>query len=456
MNRSAIRLSLILLAVSFGLALAASHGPPATAATVTRFVSLAGKDSGDCIASPCLTISFAVKQANAGDVISVAGGVYREGVVVTKSVVLAGNGATIDATGKDNGIMVQGAAAAGTGISGFTVTNATFEGILVQQTSGVSVRNNTVTNNDLGVKAAHPVGPCVGQGEVPGDCGEGLHLQTVTNSVVDSNTLQNNQGGILLTDEMGPTVANTISNNSVSNNPSDCGITLASHSFHLGSPVDPATGGIYRNVISGNTISGSGQSGVGLFAAPPGASVYANTITGNTITGNGIPGVALHSHAPFQNVNDNVIDNNVISKNGADPDEGLAQTAGIGLITDPGAAPLQTVTIKANTISNEQVGIYIASIVAAPDLSSNIIDKTVTTPSIVKVVSAAAPASAAPPSGAPAAAPAAAPTGVTIQPPNTGDAGLERSTSPTFYVGLALMGVVLAGALGFMRRRLQE
>src|SRR4051812_24257793 len=64
----------------------------------TRYVSPSGADVGSCTqSSPCRTINYAVGQANAGDAISVARGVYHESVKVTKQLALIGHDATIDA-----------------------------------------------------------------------------------------------------------------------------------------------------------------------------------------------------------------------------------------------------------------------------------------------------------------------------------------------------------------------
>jgi hypothetical protein len=46
----------------------------------------------------------------------------------------------------------------------------------------------------------------------------------------------------------------------------DCGITLASHWFQLGSPVEAGVGGVYDNVVLHNTSNGNGAAGIGIFA----------------------------------------------------------------------------------------------------------------------------------------------------------------------------------------------
>ena len=75
-----------------------------------------------------------VTAAAAGDTVVVCAGTYKETVAVAKALTLSGQGATIDATGLDNGVKIT---ASNVTVSGFTVENATGEGILAQQPTPV-------------------------------------------------------------------------------------------------------------------------------------------------------------------------------------------------------------------------------------------------------------------------------------------------------------------------------
>src|SRR6266566_1033964 len=91
------------------------------------------------------------QQATAGDTISVASGTYAESVSVTKTLTLIGHDATIDAAGQSsppNGVVISGASAAGTVLSGFTVENAGLEGIFAVQTTNITIADNRVVDND--------------------------------------------------------------------------------------------------------------------------------------------------------------------------------------------------------------------------------------------------------------------------------------------------------------------
>jgi parallel beta-helix repeat protein len=329
----------------------ASAASNAVAARGARQVSTSGTDTGNCIASACKTIAYAVGQASAGDTVDVAAGTYAGGVTLTKELSLVGNGATIDAAGHDNGIVVTGPATTGSSVRGFTVEHANLEGILAEMTSGLSISDNTVMDNDLAFGTAK----CAGSAS---DCGEGLHLMSVTNSRVRKNSVHDNVGGILLTDEAGPTAHNLIADNSVLNNTKDCGITLASHFISTAGPAAPSVAGVYENLVLHNTSSNNGAAGIGFFAGGPGGATWGNTAIGNTASGNGIPGIAIHSHTGGQNLNDNRIVGNTVSGNGADEeDTPTPGTTGVNVFSV--VTRITGTVVVGNHISNEQFGIYV-------------------------------------------------------------------------------------------------
>lgn len=325
-----------------------------------------GSDTNSCTAAaPCKTIGRAVTLAQPGAQIDIAHGSYPETVTVDKRLVLSGRGATIDATGKINGLVVTGAGAAGSEIEGLRVENATGEGILVQSTSHILLEHNTVENNDQGHDT--PVTfECTPQGETPGDCGEALHLMGVTDSRVIGNQVAHNIGGILVTDETGPSHGNLIAHNVSRDNGEDCGITLPSHNGNA--VADPTQAGVYDNWVIDNVSVRNGGAGVGMFASTPGTASYNNHVIGNTTLDNGEAGIAIHAHTPGQNVSGNVIAGNRIAGNGIDPDSGSGHPTGIALFT---AASPATVTVARNRIRDEYFGIFIAGPITASGLPSN-------------------------------------------------------------------------------------
>ncbi len=378
-----------------GAVYVALHGRPAAG----------GKSCGSARYS---AIPAGIAAASAGETIVVCAGTYPGGVVVTKPVVLLGKGATIDASGTDNGITLP---VSGATVKGFKVENAIGEGILAVGKKGlpvthVTIAKNVVEGNDLGAnqvptygkygqcppyvacsadrgQAAQPTywkyRECAPQGPVPGDCGEGIHLMVAADSNVIWNTVKGNTGGILLTDEFGPTDSNLIAHNTVVDNLYDCGVTLAGHNpgaFANGSP-KPAVAGVFDNTITGNTITGNGVKGQGagvVMATPmPGGGVYDNTIVDNTISGNGLSGVTMHAHAPGEDLNGNVIRDNTIGTNNLDGDKDFAphvDTVTTGVLVATTASPV-SVTITKNTISSDTDGIWTTGPVTVTSTSAN-------------------------------------------------------------------------------------
>ncbi len=317
------------------------------------------------------TIAAAVSAAAAGDTVDVAAGTYTGNITISKSITLVGADPAktiIDATGLPMGIYVDGidnANLSGVSISGFTVQNAQFEGILVANASAVTVSGNIVTGNNKGVMIgggqngmnACPNIPAFETSE-GNDCGEGIHLMGATNSSVLNNTVTNNSGGILVSDDTGATWGNIISGNVVSGNSLACGITLASH-VPAALTGSTAPLGVYNNTVTNNQsmqngLKGEGA-GIGIFASAPGCKAYANLVANNTATGNGIPGVAIHGHAPGQVLDGNTIVGNTLSGNGADvADTATPGTAGIALTS---VSPVKGTLINGNTISGEMIAV---------------------------------------------------------------------------------------------------
>ena len=346
----------------------------ASAAALTA-VSGAGNTASLCVnaaaSSGCMaTIGAAVAAASANDTINVAPGTYKESVTISKPLSLIGADATkvtIDATGLGVGVYVDGndnKGLTGVFISGFTVQNANFEGILVTGASGITISGNIVQKNNLGLVTAAAGATCP---NIPAydssegqDCGEGIHLNGVTHSLIANNTTQNNSGGILVSDDDGATHDNVITGNVVMNNLAACGITLASH------PPATLTGsstplGVYNNSIIGNTITGNGANGTGagagIFASVPGAAAYSNVVINNVLTGNGLPGVTMHSHTPGQTLTGNIVIGNVISGDAADTEDAATPgTAGINVF---GVSSVAGTIIAQNTISQEAFDVVV-------------------------------------------------------------------------------------------------
>ncbi|MGB6973528.1 MAG: right-handed parallel beta-helix repeat-containing protein [Terracidiphilus sp.] len=349
---------------------------PVGAAAATLCVNPSG--SAGC----SKTINGAVGLAKPYDVILVWPGTYKEDVVIGMPLSLVGAGAKktiIDATGMANGVFVDGYDNAGLAhvtLTGFTVENAQWEGVLVVSASDVTIRDNTIRNNTKApaVFTGDP-GACSGQPsfetDETGDCGGGLHLMGVRDSTVTGNLITQNDDGILVTDETRASHDIVISGNAVNDNPGECGIVLASH------PPVGAIGskhyGDFHITVDGNDVENNGVqvggAGVGLFSDGIGQGrASQNVITHNRLIGNGIGGVSLHTHVgpnfhlPADDMDGNQIIVNYIAKNLADTnDTATPGRVGININSGGGGSPVRGTVISGNTITDEDVDIAVST-----------------------------------------------------------------------------------------------
>jgi Right handed beta helix region/Protein of unknown function (DUF1565) len=356
------------------------------------------------------TIGAAVAAAKRGGTVIACPGTYTEDVVIQKPLTLIGRSATINAAGLGgapigavlgqapyNGITIE---ASKVTVKGFKVEGAEGEGILalnpnpvagpniggMQLFTGkpltkVTIEHNVVEGNDVGFNdPSSPYVSCTPNGGA--DCGEGIHLMSVAHSVVLNNVSKDNSGGILLTDEFGPNHDNLIAGNVVEDNVKDCGITIPSHNLGMDpstGKLDPSFGGVYRNRIIGNVVTGNGVkgfgAGVGVFAPESFTASYDNVVSGNFIEGNGLAGISVHSHQANAYVNGNVFVHNIIGENnvslGDGTDTGPFDTQTTGILIWSDATPYHFV-VAHNTIYDNTYGVWLTpSTVIASGLGTN-------------------------------------------------------------------------------------
>lgn len=329
------------------------------------------------------TINDAVGHAHPFDVVNVAAGHYHEYVLITQPISLIGAGAgasVIIATSMPHGVFVDGADFRGIAhvtVAGFTIKNAQWEGLLIVNASDVTIRDNTIEDNDQApaVFTGKPEG-CPGQDtfetDETGDCGGGLHLMGVWNSIVSGNLITRNDDGILISDDSGESHDILVYHNRVVDNPGECGIVLASHSPVGSSP--PAFAphfGIHHITVSENNAENNGVhvggAGIGIFSDGAGQGrVSDNTIIHNTMTGNGIGGFSLHTHVgpafglPADNMNNNMIIGNKISGNLADGDDTATPgRVGININSGGGGTPIWGTIITQNLIWDEDYDVTV-------------------------------------------------------------------------------------------------
>ena len=397
--------TVILAGVFLMVGVSAAAADTSHSGSTAIWVSPTGSSSGagvSCDTAKYSHIQAGVAAAPAGGTVNVCHGTYAEDVLVNKPLSLVGPAATINATGLENGIQVV---ASKVSISGFRVVDANGEGILVGIDSfadvgllpssgpvltNVRIEHVHALNNDKGFNGTEE-GNC----KYPGDCGGGIHLNVTEHSSVTGSQVSGNADGILLTDDYGPNAHNLIEHNLVSNNVTECGIVLPSHSsnavsfdaeFHV-TGRNPEQGGVYDNRVLNNTVLDNGTatapaafggrggsgSGIGIFGSGPGSGAYDNLVKGNFIAGSGLAGVAIHAHHPGgEDVNGNTIVDNTFDTNnvkGDTFDGGVSDfdTTAIAVYS----VPAVQMTISGNTIRNNRIGIWLTNTVQATGLNTN-------------------------------------------------------------------------------------
>ncbi len=333
-------------------------GPEALAAappSLTVYVSPTGHNQSGTGAStsPYRTIDFAVSKVPAGSTIIVMPGTYNESPIIAQTVTITGETGQaaktiINADGYNNAIWINGAAAKGTTIAHLTLEHANNEGILVSDTSQVTITHDVITQNGM------QMSPTVFEDKA-------ITMMGSTGSTITDNLItQNAGGGVALTDDGTfspglaypfayhpplPSQGNTIANNTITNNTKGCGIVVASFN----------SAGSIGNTVSGNTVSGNPQ-GIDIGVAPMGSKSINNVVTGNIITNNQIPGILVHLTAPGQTMSGTQVINNSISSNGPDPEFGLMEPTGIAVMGT--GSEVGATTITHNTISQEYYGVW--------------------------------------------------------------------------------------------------
>ena len=348
--------SLLMLGISAGGAQASTGG--------TVYVSPSAKHGVDhsCGTARARDINTAIAAVRTGGTVIVCAGTYDEQVVVSKSLNLYGRGgATIDAKGQKAlkvgpvtlpgsvGIGVLGTH--GVRVSGFRVTGAGFDAILVGASSHVSVSHNYLWDN--------------------GDVGVDINGSSYT-QVTSNYSAHNEGGGFLIADDIGPSSHNEVGWNTATRNPGGCGVIVAGHS----------TSGVTHTLVTGNWLSyngtlksSGGGAGVVIASEVPGETVAYTTVTGNHIWGNGLAGVTVHVHEPNQDFNGTKIIGNWIGQNNTlgDPIDLFASTAKnaknyavpdtrtTGILAATASSVTGTV-IASNHISDDHFGIFLEAL----------------------------------------------------------------------------------------------
>ncbi|MCK5291781.1 MAG: right-handed parallel beta-helix repeat-containing protein [Thermoplasmata archaeon] len=254
---------------------------PKTARATTYFVGGVGPGNQT-------TIQGAVNMAGFDDTVYVYGGIYRENLIVGKSLHLIGeNSATtiIDGQNTQDAIRIGSDSVE---VTGFTITNGG-TGVEIMSYDNCVISANVITNGGVGIYLSDTVGTIVKDNVITSNSGDGIRIYTSGGALIENNSVSSNiVEGIYLSSSVG----NTIKDNFASSN--ERGIYLRSSS---------------NNVIIGNTAwsndDGSYPYGAGILLV----SSSGNRIEDNNASSNYRYGIRLESSAS------NIIVGNMVSAN---------------------------------------------------------------------------------------------------------------------------------------------
>ena len=352
---------------------------------VIRVDDATGTDTSGCgdAATPCKTIQYAVDQAQPGDEIHVATGVYTgvqgrpvpagypngpagglitQVVYISKTVTVRGgyttadwdtfdpdaNPTTLDAQGLGRVMVIAGEISPT--VEGLLLTGGDAAGLGGTQWTGqdggggmyVISATATITNNRVFSNTT--------------DDGGGLFLwhspSTLSGNTVYSNSVNKNGGGLYLWYSDATLGGNTISTNTAtdlggglylySSAATLDGNTISANAVNMG-------GGLYLDnspaTLSGNTISANtaNNDGGGLYLFSSAATLSGNTVSSNTADNGG----GLHLHDSAATLNGNTIFSNTATSDGG------------GLYLYSSAAMLGGNTVLSNTANRDGGGLFL-------------------------------------------------------------------------------------------------
>ncbi|WP_321423206.1 PKD domain-containing protein [uncultured Methanobacterium sp.] len=289
----------------------------------------------------------------AGDTITFYTGSYTENIVLSKSLVFNASGVVhlipLDAS---QPVLTITSSGSGSVIQGFIINGAlSSSGVSLDSASNVTLVNNTINGNYVGVKFWNSTDNTIANNTVTGNVWSGICLDTSNANTISGNTVYGNQEGVFVANSVG----NTVTNNTVSGN-TYTGITVL---------------GGRDNLIQGNNVQGNGVSGI-LIQGSANNNLTGNTVqnnswsgicldgaTGNSLTGNSVSGnqegIFAANSASGNTISDNTVSGNL--GNGISVIQGSGNTVGNNTVVSNGVSGVfvqnsSSTVVNDNTIEN--------------------------------------------------------------------------------------------------------
>ena len=267
------------------------------------------------------SIQEAIDDAESGDVICIASGTFEEELVISIAglTLQAANGDAVPVlAGGSTGILITGTE--NTTISRLTIRDFSNEGIRVENSTGVVIRDNFMTNNGKAVSSFRSPGLLVTENEMAEQRlafrqGFGIEITESDSVRIEQNTVSESPSdGVRLLQSRHATVQNNeITANSgagiylLESDSSSIGDNMITEGRHHGIHLEESVG----NVIGNNTIAGSINIRHGIFLEE---FSHHTSLLANTISGHDIDIYMVES--AFATINDNVMERGIV----IDPD----------------------------------------------------------------------------------------------------------------------------------------
>jgi len=188
------------------------------------FIKTAKATSNEFVVSSGNSIQEAINNASAGDTVLVASGTYLEHLVINKSLMLKGVGSdTVFVDGSGEKSIVISIIASNVEVSGFTIQNGSksyqypYGGIQVTQVTNVTIRNNVIRKNYLGIFLSASNFSNIIENVIIDNYDCGIKISDSCYNSIVANNIINNPTGIWLTSSKSQN--NTLYRNNFINNP---------------------------------------------------------------------------------------------------------------------------------------------------------------------------------------------------------------------------------------------
>jgi parallel beta-helix repeat protein len=196
-------------------------------------------------------------------------------------------------------------------IKNLTLANKNKEALLLAYTTGCTLTQNIISNNDYGIHIYCSSNDTLSDNNLTGatqHTDTAITIESSFNNTLTHNTITRNGGGIHIDYSSG----NAVSYNNLTGNPGGIGLISSSNNTLSNNIIAQSTSwGIFllncsENTLSGNVVTQNSNQGIAIYSSSD------DTVTGNIVTGNFGDGIYIYYYC----FNETVCDNSVTENTG--------------------------------------------------------------------------------------------------------------------------------------------